>query len=137
MKNLLMLLVFSACIGALIFIGTLITNQPPAANNTPRDVVSPIPHLGSIELLNGCGIDGAAQEVADFLRANSFDVKSIGNAPTWNYSSTLVISRTSDTTMAAKVASALKTDKMTIIRNNHHLYDVTVFIGSDYKERIQ
>jgi hypothetical protein len=138
MKNISILILLAASIVILIFIGTMITEEPQ------RELVkkvSPktqnVPHLGSIELLNGCGVDGAALEVANYLRSKSFDVKNIGNAPEWNYTNTLVISRTKDTTMASKVAAVLKTQKMTLIINNNTLYDVTVFIGSDYKERIQ
>ena len=136
MKNFLILLVFCVSVGVLIFIGDSISGE---SVKQPDDTSPPstVPHLGSIELLNGCGVDGAAQEVASYLRAHSFDVKSIGNAPTFNYSNTLVASRTNDTTMAAKVAAVLKTDKIAIIQNDQNLYDVTFFIGSDYKERIQ
>lgn len=136
MKNFLILLLLCASIGVLIFIGASFTFKPfeEPKQTSPSPTV---PHLGSIELLNGCGIDGVAQEMAEYLRSHSFDVKNIGNAPTFNYDSTLVISRTYDTTMAASIAAVLKTDKIAIIQNNQHLYDVTVFIGADYKERMQ
>ncbi|HEX2956523.1 MAG TPA: LytR C-terminal domain-containing protein [Chitinispirillaceae bacterium] len=139
MKNFSILILLIISISILIFIGTMIAVEPQ--KNVVRQVRTEtghsVPHLGSIELLNGCGVDGAALEVANYLRSKSFDVKNIGNAPEWNYSSTLVVSRTKDTTMASKVASALNTQMMTLIINNNTLYDVTVFIGSDYKERIQ
>jgi hypothetical protein len=135
MKNLLLLLLFTICIGLLIFIGASISDVPVKQDKSSQQSI--VPYLGSIELLNGCGIDGAAQDVADYLRSQSFDVKNIGNAPAWNYSNTLVISRSLDTTMAVRVATALKTDKIAVIRNDQSLYNVTVYIGSDYKERIQ
>ena len=49
----------------------------------------------------------------------------------------MVVSRSLDTTVASQVANALKTDKKAIIRNNENLYDVTVFIGPDFAERIK
>ncbi len=96
-----------------------------------------IPYIGRIEVLNGCGIEGAAGKVADYLRSTNFDIKSVGNAQTWNYPFTIVISRTQDTTVASQVASSLDTDKMIIIRNNDKMHDVTVIIGPDFGERIQ
>jgi hypothetical protein len=139
MKNLSILILLTIATGILIFIGTMIADEPQkdTAKQTKTETDHSVPHLGSIELLNGCGTDGAARQVANYLRSRSFDVKSIGNASQMNHDSTLVISRTKDTTMATKVASALGTRKMTLILNDNTLYDVTVIIGSDYKERIQ
>jgi LytR cell envelope-related transcriptional attenuator len=138
MKHFFILLLLAASIASAIFIGMMIADEPQKVDSTVKiEKTHSVPHLGSIELLNGCGVDGAALEVANFLRSKSFDVKNITNAPTWNYTNTLVVSRIKDTTMASRVAQALKTKKMTLIINNTTLYDVTVYIGSDYKERIQ
>jgi hypothetical protein len=139
MKNLSILILLTITTGILILIGTMIADEPQ--KNVVRQVKTEtghtVPHLGSIELLNGCGADGAARQVANYLRSQSFDVKNIGNASQMNHDSTLVISRVKDTMMASKVASALGTQKMTLILNDNTLYDVTVIIGADYKERIQ
>jgi hypothetical protein len=139
MKNLSILILLTITTGILILIGTMIADEPQknATKQVKTETSHTVPHLGSIELLNGCGADGAARQVANYLRSQSFDVKNIGNATQMNHDSTLVISRIKDTTMASKVASALGTQKMTLILNDNTLYDVTVIIGSDYKERIQ
>ena len=96
-----------------------------------------VPFLGQVQVLNGCGAHGAADEMTDFLRANHFDVKFAGNAANWNFPFTLVISRTPDMTIARKIARALKTDHCLLIRNNDRTYDATVVIGPDYGERIK
>lgn len=139
MKNLSILILLTIATGILILIGTMIVDEPQknVVKQTKTAPSRTVPDLGSIELLNGCGADGAARQVANYLRSKSFDVKNIGNASQMNHDSTLVISRVKDTTMASKVASALGTRKMTLILNDNTLYDVTVIIGSDYKERIQ
>jgi hypothetical protein len=97
-----------------------------------------IPSIGSIQILNGCGAAGAANKVADFLRKNGFDVKNKGNASTSNYTFTVVVSRKKDMSIARQVARSLSTDKVILMRNNNsdEIYDVTVFIGSDFQERI-
>lgn len=118
-----------------MLIGTEI--KPRQVIRIERKNVQSVPHIGRIEILNGCGMEGAAGKVADFLRSDNFDIKSIGNAETWNYPFTLVISRTLDTTIASQVASSLNTDKMIIIRNNDQMYDATVIIGPDFGERIK
>lgn len=103
-----------------------------------------VPHVGSIQVLNGCGIDGAAGQMADFLRSHRFDVKDIGNAEawdgsgiTWNYPETIVVSQTTDLSNARKVARALSTDKVVLRRIENTVYDVVVFVGPDYAERIK
>jgi hypothetical protein len=97
----------------------------------------PVPSIGSIQVLNGCGTAGAADKVADFLRLKKFDVKFIGNAETWNYPFTMVISRTTNMTVARQVAASLKTDRCILLRTGDTTYNVTVIIGPDYGEKIR
>ena len=94
-----------------------------------------IPSVGSIQVLNGCGVGGAANNVADFLQAKGFDVKNKGNAPTNNYPFTLVVSRKKDGAIARQVAQALGTDKLSFVRTSDESYDATVFVGPDFLER--
>jgi hypothetical protein len=94
-----------------------------------------IPSVGKVQVLNGCGAGGAASIVAEFLRENKFDVKNIGNAPMSNYQSTLVASRARDMSVARQVAGALHTDNVFLMRTQDTLYNVTVYVGADYKER--
>jgi hypothetical protein len=117
-----------------MFVGTLREDVPQTKKEINQ--VS-IPDIGSIQLLNGCGAEGAATKVADYLRDNDFDVKFVGNADTWNYPYTMIISRNTDDTIANQVAQVLKTDKVVKIRNNDNSFDVTVVIGPDYGEKIK
>jgi hypothetical protein len=95
-----------------------------------------IPFKGSVQVLNGCGVTGAADRMAGFLRDKNFDVKDIANAPTWNYPSTMVISRTQDLELAQELAKILKTDKVVLIRTGEKLYDATVVTGPDFEDKI-
>jgi len=88
-------------------------------------------------VLNGCGITGAAGAVADFLRDKGFDVKNIENASSWNYPYTIIVSRTKDITTAKQVSTALNTDKLICIRTGEELYNVIIFVGTDFGELIQ
>lgn len=112
-------------------------HRAEASDRRSASLEIPIPHIGSIQVLNGCGTAGAADKVADFLRLKKFDVKYIGNAESWNYPFTMVISRTADMTVAHKVAGTLKTDRCILLRNQDTTYNVTVIIGPDYGERIR
>ncbi len=135
MKNLFTLLMITVFLGVAIWKGTVILKRspPPAQQAFHTD----IPYIGRIQVLNGCGSGGSARIIADYLRKNNFDVKNIGNADNWNFPETLVISRISDTSIALQVMEVLHTKKMALIKNQENLYDVTVIVGPDYRERIQ
>ncbi|MBL8026491.1 MAG: LytR C-terminal domain-containing protein [Fibrobacteres bacterium] len=93
-----------------------------------------IPNRGSIQILNGCGTPGAGQVVADILRKSRFDVKEISNAQEWNYRQTIVARRSMDTALASDVAKALGTKNLIPLQNNSGIYDITIFVGADYKD---
>ncbi len=139
MKNVVVLLVLAGILLAAISLGM----QRSAKLTEPAQAMSgsagTVPSIGKIQVLNGCGADGAANKVGDFLRAKGFDVKNKGNAPTSNYPFTLVVSRKKDLSIARQVAQALgaENDKVVLIRTGDETYDVTVFVGSDYSERIK
>jgi hypothetical protein len=110
----------------------------PAASAAVSSIfASNVPNRGSVQVLNGCGVEGAANRVADFLRSKNFDVKNIGNAPSWNYPATMIVSRTTDMALANEIEKYMKTGKTAIIRNGELLYDVTVITGHDFEEKIR
>jgi LytR cell envelope-related transcriptional attenuator len=135
MNNLIILIIICIFCAVAMYVGTTKISVQPASNKDTTVIA--VPEIGSIEILNGCGAEGAATKVADYLRANNFDVKYLGNADTWNYPFTMVISRNRNDSVAQQVAGILKTDKIVRIRKNDNTYDVTVVIGPDYGERIQ
>ncbi|MDR2577228.1 MAG: LytR C-terminal domain-containing protein [Chitinispirillales bacterium] len=165
MRNLILFATILIIIGSSLFIGVSRRNsaEPPPAAARQGQTSAPetsdgeqaepapqipslplaginrgIPHIGSIQVLNGCGVTGAADRVADFLRARNFDVKDIGNASSWNYPGTMIISRTVDMALANELEKLLKTGKVTLIRNrDEHLYDVTVVVGPGFEDKIR
>jgi hypothetical protein len=135
MNNLILLVIICLTCAISVYVGTTKLGMVENNRTTKKAVV--IPDIGRIELLNGCGAEGAANKVADYLRSNNFDVKYVGNADTWNYPFTMVITRGKDDSIANQVAKILKTDKLVKIRDNDNSFDVTVVIGPDYGEKIQ
>ena len=135
MKNFFLLAVIVLIIGFSIFKGVTLSKLHPP--DVPKDVHPPVPYLGRIQVLNGCGTEGVAHLMANHLRKNHFDVKDISNAGNWNYPETLVLSRINDTTIASQVAETLHTKNMILLKNQEDLYDVTVIVGPDYRERIR
>jgi hypothetical protein len=156
MPNALVFILFAALVGGAILVGRftgtapiatpalpatpapaeapLTRDEPPVSEHTGRDGV---PSIGSIQVLNACGMDNAGAAVADFLRSRGFDVKDVGNASTWNYPATIVVSRTHDMRNAERVAEALRAERVILLREEGGLYDVAVFIGADFKENVR
>ena len=78
MRNFIIFLSFCFFVLFTKFIGTKRFPIPDEKGNGEKKITSPapaIPNIGRIEVLNGCGIPGAAGKVADFLREKQFDVK--------------------------------------------------------------
>jgi hypothetical protein len=110
-------------------------NAAAAASLAAVIVSQNIPYKGSVQVLNGCGVSGAAELMAAFLREKNFDVKKVENAQSWNYPATMIISRTDDMALARELSKILKTDKVVLVRTGEHLYDVTVVTGPDFKDK--
>lgn len=88
-----------------------------------------------LDVLNGCGVSGAATAVRDYLRARGYDVVEMRNYKSFDVEATLVVDRTGDSRTAEKVAYALGVSKSRIIHqiNPDYFVDVSVVIGKDYK----
>lgn len=88
-----------------------------------------------LEVLNGCGVPGLANDFTSTLRKNGFDVVETGNFKNFNMQNTVVIARTFDAENAQRVAEALGISQENVfIEASEDFYlDATVVIGSDYK----
>jgi hypothetical protein len=149
MKNTAVFLFFCVLLGVAVLTGskapaTVRPAPSPTANDEPaseQPVTAErdrgVPHIGSVQVLNACGMHNAAIDVAEYLRGKGFDVKSTDNAPSWNYLHTIVVARTLDRKNAQRTARALHTDRAIPLRTGEDIYDVVVFVGADYREHIR
>ncbi len=89
-----------------------------------------------VEVLNGCGALGVAEEFTDYLRKEKFDVVQMGNYVSFDIDKSMVIDRTGNRANAEKVASALGIEDKNVIlqKNDDSFLDVSVVIGKDYKK---
>ncbi len=87
-----------------------------------------------VDVLNGCGIGGAASTATSYLRARGFDVVEIRNYKTFDVRESLVIDRRGDLEYARRVAYALGISKKNIVQqiNDDYYVDVSVVVGRDY-----
>lgn len=89
-----------------------------------------------VEVLNGCGVDGVASKMREYLISRNFDVVDFKNFSSYKVPQTLVIDRTSmDTQNARKVAQSVGVSRDHVFPqiSPHRKLDVTIIIGSDYK----
>ncbi len=96
-----------------------------------------VPNTGQIQILNGCGKGGAAEQFRDYLTSSGFDIIEFGNAASWNYAHTIVVARTPNEPVARDLAKVLHTDNLIHLFDPTALVDATVFIGRDYEELIK
>lgn len=93
-----------------------------------------IPNTGQIQILNGCGKAGAAEQFRNYLTDRGFDIIEFGNAGSWNYTHTLVVARTSNEPVARDLAKVLDTENLIHLSDPLAMVDATVIIGKDYEE---
>lgn len=120
-------MVLLACLGAC-------RDASSSGSTSTSDSLRLVPSRGTVEVLNGTPLRGAAGIVAEKLRAEGFDVVKIGNAPDQNHPRTLVVERHAGATTASEVAQALGLARAYPFRNENLLVDATVFVGRDIQE---
>lgn len=88
-----------------------------------------------LEVLNGCGVPGLANDFTSTLRQNGFDVVETGNFKNFDMQNSVVIARNSNSENAKRVADALgiRQENVFIEASKDFYLDATVVIGSDYK----
>ncbi|MHB0999954.1 MAG: LCP family protein [Armatimonadota bacterium] len=87
--------------------------------------------LPKVEILNGSGIAGAAQIVADTFRQYGYEVISVGNADSFDYTSSEVISHKPDTQGLENISTIVNTNVLKQEPNPSAQADVTIIIGKD------
>jgi hypothetical protein len=108
---------------------------PRIENLRSEDNSQLIGNVIQLEVLNGCGVPGVANDFTSTLRRNGFDVVETGNFKNFDMQNTVVIARTFDDDNAQRVADALGISQENVfIEASEDFYlDATVVIGSDYK----
>jgi len=83
----------------------------------------------SVEVLNGCGIPGAADRVAALLRRKGYRVEDVSNADHFHYREDIVVARTVGYREALPVGKLL--DGATVVEQKlaGHPVQLTVVVG--------
>ena len=90
----------------------------------------------SVEVLNGAGEPGAAARITEALRDAGYDVKTFGNAASFEYDSTIVIDRSRRPDAARSVADALGVKEVRSEPQPELYLDATIILGRDWRQRL-
>jgi hypothetical protein len=108
------------------------SRQTPDINTRTEIAENPV----KIQVLNGCGVKGVANDFADYLQRKNYDVTDISNATTWDYGNTVIINRERrDKKIVEKFRDLIGIPKELVypIKNDENESDLTLIIGSDYE----
>ena len=94
-------------------------------------------YKGDVEVLNSCGMQGAAAKMRSYLRNNGFDIVSSRNDRLQNYDETILVLRKPEWEGAKALAQALKTDNVLIVHSSRAVVDAAVYIGKDFNQIIE
>ena len=94
-------------------------------------------YKGDVEVLNSCGMQGAAAKMRSYLRDNGFDIVSSRNDRLQNYDETVLVLRNPEWEGAKALAQALKTDNVLIVHSDRAVVDAAVYIGKVFNQIIE
>jgi len=106
-----------------------------------EDMITELRHSdyirAEIEVLNGCGESGVANLFTKFLRSEGYDVIEIKNADNFQYTETIILFHNEEAQDKAEILSEILNIKQSnIYFNKNSVWDLSVIIGSDYKNLI-
>lgn len=118
----------------LLFALTTRIIYPRIQTNRSSENKELIGRIIQIEVLNGCGVAGLANQFTGKLRRNGFDVVETGNFENFDMAKTYILARSRPTENAKRVAEALGLPEDRVIQevSSDYYLDATVVIGADY-----
>ena len=92
---------------------------------------SPLPGL-TVRVLNGCGVDGLAQDTASRLRGLGQDVVEVGDAPHHDFRRSLLIDRRGRPHLTGKLAERIGPILLLLEKTEGADCDATLIVGADH-----
>lgn len=88
----------------------------------------------SLEVLNGAGEQGAAERVSERLREMGFDVKTFGNARSFDQDRTVLLDRSERPGAARAIADSLGGVPIRVEPAPELYLDATLLLGEDWRD---
>ena len=107
-------------------------SQPEPSVPKPKPIARKI----QVEVLNGCGVEGIASRMTDYLRRQGIDVVDNRNYRHFNVKKSFILNRSGNEERAKKVARliGLPLKQIRPEKNENLQLDATIVLGSDYKQ---
>lgn len=108
---------------------------PEQAAATVEEVEYPgTTDIYQIEIKNGVGISGVAEQMRTYLRSKGYDVVGVGNYGSFDVEQTIVVDRIGDLSIARQVAASLglPSDRIRQELRSEFQLDASVILGKDY-----
>lgn len=109
-------------------------DRAPLSRSTAGD---PLRNRVSLEVLNGAGDRGAAERVSERLREMGFDVKTFGNARSFDQERTELLDRSERPGAARAIADSLAGIPVRVEPAPELYLDATLVLGDDWREVLE
>ncbi len=109
----------------------------PGNDESAPPIIMTSQKMLKVEVLNGCGIQGIANQLTDYLRQRNIDVVYFGNFEKQDLSETLVIDRVDQNLSKAKIIGKIigvEENSMFPHLSPQRQLDVTIIIGKNYPQ---
>jgi LCP family protein required for cell wall assembly len=123
--------------------------QVPATNPKPTATTAPAPQVpeqikklqtenAKIEIMNGTTTDGLAGRVAEWLKAQGFNVVLVGNAPTRDYPQTVIVESHNRAYTRDQLLKIFRVSSDKVRKNPNAKSDVDyrITIGADFDQKV-
>lgn len=82
-----------------------------------------------VEVLNGCGVEGAGRKTQEVLENNGYTVVSLGNADTFDYKKSIILAPDTEKEDADRLSELFGMTGKTVKKPD---YDIKIIVGDDY-----
>ena len=89
-----------------------------------------------INLKNGCGFEGAATEMSEFLASRNVDIVATGNAEKFIYDTTIIVVKKMDAQDLQRLINITGIQHWTLAENEFAPAPFEIIIGKDYEKLI-
>ncbi len=90
-----------------------------------------------ISLKNGCGFEGAATDMTEYLADKNIDIVTTGNAEKFIYNKTIIVVKKMDRDDLLRLMKMTGIQQWTLAESDYAVAPFVIVIGKDYEELIQ
>jgi len=114
-----------------LFANTALQSVPAPLADDPTQRAA---EAAKVEILNGAGVQGLAQETADWLKAQGVNVVSVGTADRMDYANTIIVDFTGKVYTARWLAQLFNVSEANIVSGSDPAkrLDIQVILGQDW-----